>query len=510
MLSKPEAIEQARTLFNDGHTPEEIGAAVGRTARTVRNWKGEFGWKRGASPEAALEAAIARLTEKEPKSAKDWKDLDRYSANLAKLRKGAGKKRERKQAGDDAPKQPDFFAYQKKFLDDNSPFRFCLKGRQTGFTWLVAWEALENALKTGRDKIFISASFRQTGMIRKYVKQHAWQYFKLKLRGTESVRLPNDAEIHFLASNADTAQGFSGDVYFDEFFWVRNAKSIFENAAAIASLRDYRITITSTPSVKSHYGYELWDPGRTPIKISRHLVTIVDAVEGGNHEVNLAKILEFFPPGAIRRLYMAEFADDAGSVFSFDEIMACVHDDDPALFEPKEGEAVWGGLDVSRFRDDTSLIFVGVQHSSGLPVFTWRDRVLMTRTPLPAQEERVKHLLAKWNPEEFAIDRTTIGEHLADVVKDELPGASLVRFDAGSKARLVINMQDIVRSKRLKIPMDQRMIDSFLAIKRKALETNVGFDSVGGEGIGHADDFWALALACYPAWGGRDNGFFCN
>ena len=44
----------------------------------------------------------------------------------------------------------------------------------------------------------------------------------------------------------------------------------------------------------------------------------------------------------------------------------------------------------------------------------------------------------------------------------------------------------------------------FLAIKRKALETDVGYEAQREEGIGHADDFWALALACHPAWGSGD------
>ena len=63
------------------------------------------------------------------------------------------------------------------------------------------YEALERALRLGRDQGFVSASFRQTSQIRKFVKQHAREYFGLALRGTEVVRLPNGAELHFFAAN---------------------------------------------------------------------------------------------------------------------------------------------------------------------------------------------------------------------------------------------------------------------------------------------------------------------
>jgi len=504
----PNLVEQARRLYADGLGPEEIGPKVGKTARTVRYWAERYGWKQGRAPEALLEEKIEAILEKAEPTTEELHRLDVYRRNLEGLRKGRKQRKERAEsARNDRGDRPGFFDYQRRFLEDESLFRFALKARQIGFSWLIAWEALERAMRLGRDQTFASASFRQTSQIRKYVRQHARNYFGLKLKGTEVVRLPNDAEIHFLAANPATAQGFSGDVYFDEFFWMPRAREMFENAAAIATLGDYRITITSTPSVVSHYGYELWDDTRSELNISRHVYTIVDAVEGGNHLVRLDKILGLYPPEALRRLFMCEFLDDAGSVFTFDEVMACVRDD-PGLFERTDGETVWGGMDISRQRDDTSIQLLAVDQTHGAPLFTWRHRELWQRIPLPEQEVRARHVMEEWQPERFCIDATTIGWHLAEAMQGEFDGVELVTFRPKTKAELVTNAQRIVQERRLRLPFDQRLIDSFLAIKRKSLETDVGYEADSNSSIGHADDFWALALALYGARGAGDDEAF--
>ena len=512
MSTDPHAMDQARHLYTDGLSVAEIAPRVGRSNRTVRGWIRRLGWKKNGSPEARLEAAIVALTDKAKKSDKDWRDLDRYSRNLTQLRKGDAKRAERVRAHkmEHQPEGADkadswAFAYQRRFLEDNSLFRIFKKARQIGWTLTIAWEGLTDALKRGRDKGYMSASFRQTRQINRYIKQIGRNRFGLKLRGTEVIRLPNGAEINFFASNEATAQGFSGDMYFDEFAWLRRARECFENAAAIATLKDYRITIGSTPSVHSHYFEELWDESRSGIKAGRHQVTIIDAIEQGNNLIDLGKIQSLFSPRAIRRLYMCETLDDQGAVFTFDEIMACVSDDeeDSGIFARRPSDTIWGGLDIARERDDTSVIFVAVDQVNGRSRFTWRHRHLMNRVAFKAQETRVKNLIGEWRPEEFTIDQTTIGEQLAEAVADEMPSATLARFTPRLKAELVLNMQDIVSARRLRIPMDQRLIDSFLAIMRKALETDVGYEAARGEGIGHADDFWALALACHPEWGGE-------
>ena len=56
----------------------------------------------------------------------------------------------------------------------------------------------------------------------------------------------NGAELHFLGTNAKTAQGRSGDFYFDEFFWTGNFKELNKVASAMATHKHWRKTYFST------------------------------------------------------------------------------------------------------------------------------------------------------------------------------------------------------------------------------------------------------------------------
>jgi phage FluMu gp28-like protein len=509
-------VDAARRLYADGYRIAEIAPRVGKAERTLRLWARKYGWRQHTSPEAQLEGQINALLAKDEQSEAELRKIDALSRSLAKLRKGQDGRRERvererKADGDGNGSDPHSwaFAYQRRFLEDPAPVRMVKKARQIGWTLTISWEGLVDGLKRGRDKGYMSASFRQTQQINRYVKQIARTRFGLKLKGSEVIKLPNGAELHFFASNPATAQGFSGDMYFDEFAWLQRARECYENAGAITTLKDYRITICSTPSVHSHYFEELWDESRSGLEASRHQVTIIDAIEQGNNLVDLGKLLKRFSPQAIRRLFMCETLDDQGGAFGFDEVMACVRDE-PELFERKPGERIWGGLDVSRMRDDTSAAFLRVEGGEH-PRFTWRDLQRFSRLSLTAQEGALKGLLADWQPERFLIDATTIGEHMTDALSEDFEGVEGVRFTASAKAQMVTHLQNVVRTKRIVLPFDQRVIDSFLAIKLKALETMVGYEAEGNESIGHADDFWALALATYPAFlGGGEGGFILS
>jgi hypothetical protein len=61
-----------------------------------------------------------------------------------------------------------------------------------------------------------------------------------------------------LSTNSNTAQGESGDFYFDEFFWVHGFAQLRKVAAAMATHTIYKRTYFSTPSTKTHEAYAFW------------------------------------------------------------------------------------------------------------------------------------------------------------------------------------------------------------------------------------------------------------
>ena len=60
-----------------------------------------------------------------------------------------------------------------------------LKSRQAGFTWYFAREALADALLTGRNKIFLSASKRQSLIFRDYIAGFADEWFGKEIKGQD-------------------------------------------------------------------------------------------------------------------------------------------------------------------------------------------------------------------------------------------------------------------------------------------------------------------------------------
>ena len=61
-----------------------------------------------------------------------------------------------------------------------------------------------------------------------------------------------------LSTNSNTAQGESGDFYFDEFFWTVGFAQLRKVAAAMATHTIYKRTYFSTPSTKTHEAYAFW------------------------------------------------------------------------------------------------------------------------------------------------------------------------------------------------------------------------------------------------------------
>src|SRR5690606_28004155 len=131
--------------------------------------------------------------------------------------------------------------------------RNILKSRQIGATYYFAREALVDALTTGRNQIFLSASKAQAHVFKLYIIQFA-QEVGVELRGDPMV-LPNGATLYFLGTNARTAQSYHGNLYFDEYFWVHRFQELRKVASGMAIHKKWRLTYFSTPSSITHDAY---------------------------------------------------------------------------------------------------------------------------------------------------------------------------------------------------------------------------------------------------------------
>lgn len=116
---------------------------------------------------------------------------------------------------------------------------YVIKSRQIGMSYLFAWLILCRVAYLGRNQVVVSASKRQV--------QINWRYcyiFALKLGVKLSGKVETaiiahngkPAVIQWLSNNAITAQGYSGDVYFDEFPQNPIAEKLFNSLFPATSL----------------------------------------------------------------------------------------------------------------------------------------------------------------------------------------------------------------------------------------------------------------------------------
>lgn len=552
----------ARSLYWRGWPVVEIAAELGLPRTTVQSWKDRDGWDKAPMIErieTCLEARFMTLVEKEKKSGGDFKEIDllgrqverfarvrRYQApggNEADLNPAI----EARNAGPKSkPKRNEFTDEQaaelgRKFLDSLFIFqrrwhsaadertRMILKSRQIGATWYFAREALHDAIKTGRNQIFLSASKAQAHIFKQYIRQFAMETVGVDLKG-DPIVLWNGAHLYFLGQNARTAQGYHGNFYYDEFFWSQGFEEINKVASGMAMHKQWRKTYFSTPSATSHAAYPYWtgdrynrrrakadrveivtdhaaiaEGMRCADKVWRHMVTIEDAERGGCDLFDLEELRTEYPPDEFANLLMCQFMDDGDSLFSLAKMQACMVDswvdwtDFKPLLPRTFGHApVWIGYDPKGDGSDSAgLVVVAPPRSKG-GVFRVLERHRLDKADFEAQDKFIHEVAARFNVTYIGIDATGVGAAVYQLVSKWFPTARRFTYSPESKSMLVMKALNVIDNGRLQF--DAGWVDlaqSFMAIKRSLTDSgrHVKYTAGRSSEIGHADLAWACMHA---------------
>ncbi|PAU66542.1 terminase, partial [Pseudomonas sp. PIC25] len=282
-----EVKETAKRLYLRRCKPREIQAQLKLpNVRIVYYWIAKGGWDEMLTDEEPLSAISRRITlllEKSGTLSKgELDELDRLTSIRERLlkqsarsaqqplgeapaersegRQGQRERRDRgEKGGSPKGKKPknditgltelDFlekfttrmYAYQQELFaaKQNSltrRIRNILKSRQIGLTYYFAAEAFMDAVLTGDNQMFLSASRAQAEIFRSYIITFASEWFGITLSGNPIV-LSKDgkpwAELRFLSTNSSTAQGHHGHVYIDEYFWIRDFEKLNNLAGAM-------------------------------------------------------------------------------------------------------------------------------------------------------------------------------------------------------------------------------------------------------------------------------------
>lgn len=264
---------RAKYLYWMGWRVTEIAEAIEEKEKTVHSWKSRDEWDRADNVErigGALEARLVQLILKDAKSGGDFKEIDLLHRQLerqARIQRfqGGGTEAELNPKLDNRNAGPKKKAARNEFSEEQiealeSAFRdqcfgyqldwyragqqrtrAILKSRQIGATFYFAREAFLDALITGRNQIFLSASKNQAHIFKAYIQAFAREVCGVEVTG-DPIILANGAELHFLGTNARTAQGYHGNFYFDEFFWTFRFEELNKVASGMAMQKQYRRT----------------------------------------------------------------------------------------------------------------------------------------------------------------------------------------------------------------------------------------------------------------------------
>ena len=552
----------AKHLYWQGYRVCEIAELIGEKEKTLHSWKARDEWDRATPLEriqAATEARLVQLILKDPKSGADYKEIDllhrqlERQARIDRFQKGGTEAElnpelDKRNAGPKRkPKRNDITEEQTEklveaFLEGcfdyqldwhragNQRTRVILKSRQIGATFYFAREALIDALTTGRNQIFLSASKAQAHIFKAYIQAFARDVIGVDLAG-DPIILPNGAELHFLGTNARTAQAYHGNFYFDEFFWTYKFQELNKVASGMAMQKRYRRTYFSTPSSMAHEAYTFWTgerfnkgkPSAEHINLDvshaelqqgrlcedaiwRQIVTILDAADRGCDLFDIDELRREYDAAAFQNLLMCQFVDDGASIFPLSMLQSGMVDswvdwDDfkPLEMRPFGSRQVWLGYDPAESGDSAGLVVVAPPAVPG-GKFRILERHQFKGMDFDSQARTIQKVTQRYWVTYIGIDTTGIGSAVAQLVRQFFPGLTTFSYSPEVKTRLVMKAWHVISQGRLEFDAGWTdMAQSLMAIRKTVTPGGRQFTYTAGrnDNTGHADLAWALFHALH-------------
>ncbi|MCO6557812.1 MAG: terminase family protein, partial [Gilliamella sp.] len=412
----------ARSLYWAGYRISRISELLNQNINTIHSWKRRDRWDESTVLDrvnGVLEAQLIHLVIKPNKEGKDFKEIDLLSRQLertARIKKYQNGGNEvdlnpnianRNAKPKQKPKtnlltdeqiekinelfNDGLYEHQKVWYRAGlqNRIRNINKSRQIGATMFFAQEGAVDAVNTGRNQIFLSASKSQAFQFRQYIIDF-FHGIDMDLKG-EVIHFPhNDARLYFLGTNSKTAQSYHGNLYLDEYFWINKFLELRKVASGMSSQKRWRQTYFSTPSSINHEAYKFWtgelfNKGRRKeqrinVDIShqalkngklcadgqwRQIVTIEDAEKLGFDLFDINQLKLEYSPDEFANLFLCNFIDDSSSVFPLSSLQPCMVDswdiwDDykPFAMRPLGERPVWIGYDPSHTGDSAGCVVV--------------------------------------------------------------------------------------------------------------------------------------------------------
>ncbi len=424
----------------------------------------------------------------------------------------------------------DLLPYQNRWIADRAGFKVIEKSRRIGISWAEAYDAV---LHAGGDRGNVYYQSYDRDMTRGFIDDCAdWarvleigsrlaaepllaemagsvQVFKLALATGKEIRAMTSAPRAF------RSKGRPGDrAVIDEAAFVDDLAAVLKAARAFRQWGGSVHVISTHNGAASVFSSLCRDLRDRLVPGSLHRVTFRDALADGLYRRICEIRRERWTPegeagweAAIRREYGADAAEEldcvpaagAGAWLAWELIRAA---EDPAAGAPAgyRGGRCWIGVDIARRRD---LWVAAVLEAVGDVLWL---RELVTRRGITFSEQVgvVADLAGRYRPLRVAVDQTGMGEAVVERLRERHGRLRVegVVMTAPRRLDLATALRAALEDRRLRLPPDEALRRDLHAVRAESggagaprlVAVRAGTD-------GHADRFWALALACAAAEG---------
>ncbi|MCL2076031.1 MAG: terminase family protein [Betaproteobacteria bacterium] len=400
------------------------------------------------------------------------------------------------------------YPYQRRYLQDSSRFKVGMWSRQTGKTFTTTLEAVLDALDaeaTGRIARWTILSISrdraldamETG-VKLHLKAFKASFIALDVpfyadETAHMVKLPGGSYIRAVAARPETARGMSDNLILDEFAHHHDNRKIWTALFPVISKPGLKLRVISTPNGRGDKFYELMS--HPDSLFSGHVVTIHDAIADGlprNAEELRRGIGD---PVAWAQEYECQFVDGASAWLPYDLIDAAEADTETP---DVRSAPVYIGMDFAA-RGDLTVIAVLARIGDVL----WLVELIeMREAKFSEQLAMLAEMFRSYRVISAALDQTGMGEMPVEEAKRR-HGSSRVQgviFTSAAKLEMATALKEAMEDRRLRLPAGNQALRADLhSVRRVAGPTGIPRLVADRDDSGHADRFWAIALAVTSA-----------
>ena len=423
-----------------------------------------------------------------------------------------------------------FEPYQLAFLSSSSKYRWVEKSRQVGFSFLFACEAVARChLRDAHSSIMVSYNLEDAKEKVNYARQLAEE---LPLAFRKKIVTDSKTELGFVSNSAargvsriisnpsKAPRGKKGDLYLDELAHYGNDREVYKGSTALILRSRGQLTGCSSPLGRRGVFWEIarqemrqykayWRQ-QVPWWLCSFFCTDVPRAANEAMAMSTEERVRAFGTKDIQdqfdslivedfqQEFELSYCDESYSFFPYELILPCTSDeltvaqDFASLVEPK-GRLV-AGFDVGRKRDLSELaIFEDVDGKKQCRFLRSYDK-----TPFAEQEVELRRMLSMLPIARLSIDQNGLGMHLAENLRRDFPNVVPETFTNESKETWANDFKILLQRKDVALPKDRDLVSQIHSVKRRITPSGkAAFEVERDEvGHGHADRFWAVALAC--------------